>query len=597
MFKFLIPVVLLVTITACESVPVTESEKPVRQTRTDGRSPAALLQEATIAGADRAAELRVLAATKSYNDGDIEQAGRILKLVQNPGAIGSAIYNYQLLTTKFAMREGEPAVALEALNAANLRALELSESQIIELGLLRSDAYRANRSYVASARERIYLDGSLNTRDRQANHERIFTTLQELPASVLVTQANNAVTNDVRGWLSLAALSRQYQENPVRQLRELNNWKLVWGSHPAAAQLPASLHTLAQVVSEQPRHVALLLPLQGEFAVAGRAVRDGVISAHYRYSPDTTLTVFDTAGGTDVATLAQQAEAAGAEIIIGPLERDKVAELALTLQKLPVLALNRVEIRNPSVYQFGLAPEDEVIQVATQIETDRMTSGIVIAPIGEWGDRNIAEFEQAYPGNLIEIVRYSDQRDYSDLVKGLLKVDESQDRSDELRRILGQRFEFTPRRRQDIDFIFLLANPVQARRINPALAFFYADDIPVYATSHIHERSESRIDNIDLNGIRFCDIPWKLTQDENLQTEINSIWPDSRSSLARFYALGVDAYRLVPRLQQLSQLPEQRLFGATGVLRIQDGVVYRRLMWGRFSEGSVVTVPIIVQEG
>ena len=53
----------------------------------------------------------------------------------------------------------------------------------------------------------------------------------------------------------------------------------------------------------------------------------------------------------------------------------------------------------------------------------------------------------------------------------------------------------------------------------------------------------------------------------------------------------------MPRLQQLTQLPDQRLFGATGVLRIEEGVVYRRLMWGQFSEGSVTTVPIVVQEG
>ena len=82
----------------------------------------------------------------------------------------------------------------------------------------------------------------------------------------------------------------------------------------------------------------------------------------------------------------------------------------------------------------------------------------------------------------------------------------------DLRRIIRQPFEFDPRRRQDIDFIFLLANPSQARGIKPTLAFFFAEDLPVYSTSHMNDNSESRIDYLDLAGIRFCDIPWKLTR-------------------------------------------------------------------------------------
>ena len=593
---------LLVVLAGCETTPTTATGEAETRPQAEAAprfasNTNALLLEAERSEPERAAELRVEAARRSFSQGELDQAERILALVSDPGTRRDTVYNYYTLGATIALTHNDTTRALQLLDAPRLRALALGNDERIELGILRSDAYRANRSFVASARERIYLSSVLSARDRAVNHEQIFSTLLELPPDILVRQANREVTNDVRGWLSLAALTRQYQDDPVRQLEELNNWRLVWGSHPAAQQLPRSLQTLSRVVSEQPKKIALLLPLQGEFAAAGRAVRDGVLASHYKYSPETSVIVMDTAAGQDVVSLVNEAAAAGAEIVIGPLARDRVAALATRRLPLPVLALNRVEAVNPDLYQFGLAPEDEVLQVIDQIRTDGLESGIIIAPEGAWGDRNIAVFENSWAAELVEIARFNEARDYSDLVKNLLKVDASQERAAELRRQIGVRFEFTPRRRQDIEFIFLLASPPQARSINPALAFFYADDIPVYGTSHLHERSESRIDNIDLNGIRFIDIPWKLTSSSPLQADINATWPNANPGLSRFYALGIDAHRLMPRLQQLSQLPDQRVFGATGVLRIEDGVVYRRLMWGQFSEGSVTTVPIVVQEG
>ena len=158
-----------------------------------------------------------------------------------------------------------------------------------------------------------------------------------------------------------------------------------------------------------------------------------------------------------------------------------------------------------------------------------------------------------------------------------------------MRRIIGERFEFTPRRRTDIDFVFLLANPAQARGINPTLAFYYAEDIPVYATSNAHESSYSRIETIDLNGIRFCEIPWKLMETSNFQQQIQATWPAAAAELSAFYALGVDAYQLYPRLKQLTSLKYSKINGVTGVLRLNDrNIITRELMWGQFKNGEVV---------
>jgi outer membrane PBP1 activator LpoA protein len=238
-----------------------------------------------------------------------------------------------------------------------------------------------------------------------------------------------------------------------------------------------------------------------------------------------------------------------------------------------------------------------MIQVAEQSFSDGNRKALAIFPDSDWGIRNYETFKVRWTelgGTVVDSSSYSSQKSYSDLVKSLLNVDESEDRSSELRRIVGKRFEFTPRRRQDIDFVFLLGDPAQARGINPTLAFFYAEDIPVYSTSQVHELDDSKIDSIDLNGIRFCDIPWKVTDGDPIKALIQSAWPLSQAQMAPFFALGVDAYRIYPRLEQLKQVRTDKLFGSTGVLQLeQNNIISRKLMWAQYRDGEVVTVPLI----
>ena len=142
--------------------------------------------------------------------------------------------------------------------------------------------------------------------------------------------------------------------------------------------------------------------------------------------------------------------------------------------------------------------------------------------------------------------------------------------------------------------MFLLANTTEARGINPRLAFFYAEDIPVYATSHAHSAEGSRIDAIDMNGVRFCDIPWKLTSDDPLQLATIETWPEAGQQLAPFFALGVDAHRLYPRLDQLKEDDRERIFGSTGILSLNDrNIVQRSLMWAQFKDGEISSVPML----
>lgn len=559
-----------------------------------------LLAAASLASPPRSTSLTLDAAEAALVAGNVDQARRILDLVDTSGYRELA-KRHIYLAARVAIGDNDPARALALLEDERLRGTTLTERDQIAIGKIRAQAYHAGRSYLASARERIFIHKLLDEDEKARNHELIFASLMELPADTLVDQANKAITSDLRGWLSLAAMTKRYQNDPLQQLVELNKWKKIWSHHPAASQLPASLRLLSQVVDAQPESVAVLLPLRGELGPYGRAIRDGILAAHYGSSNRSRIRVYDTTT-EDVVALLRVAQRDGAELAIGPLSRENVTRLAASGKlPVPVLALNRTidNSVNADLYQFGLAPEDEVRQVARQAFEEGKRDALVLYPVGDWGERTFGTFEQEWlslGGNIVDAAAFENRADYSDLVKSLLDVDESESRATELRRIIGKRFEFTPRRRQDIDFIVLLADPAQARRLNPTLAFYYAEDIPVYATSHVHEQSDSKIDAIDLNGIRFCDIPWKLAETDGLQQRIETAWPSATRALGAFYALGVDAYRLYPRLQQLKEIPDAKLFGATGVLNLGPGnVVTRRLMWARFQDGEAISMPMIVE--
>ena len=610
MKKYSLPIlslVLLVLIASCATQP----QKPTAQRPTTaGEQQPAILEphnvDQLLRMADRATppdsiRLRIDAAQVAADNKDRQRAEDILNMVgpiEDPELIARSL----LVKASLALLDEDPNLALQLLDDPRMQALTLTTEQQVRIGRIRAGALFQTRRYLASARERILIDSLLNDQERAANHETIFSTLLELPADTLESDAEKAVNSDVRGWLSLAALTRRYQNDPQRQLNEWTKWQQIWAGHPAASQPPMSLQMLSQVVSNQPAVIALLLPLEGDLGLYGRAIRDGFLAAHYNSSTQTEVKVYDTSS-SDITTLLAQAKADGAGLAIGPLDRQKVTTLAHAgTLPMPVLALNRTldDSNNPDLYQFGLAPEDEDDQVANEVYREGKRKALVIYPAGDWGTRNFDAFKSRWlslGGTIVDTAQYSVQRDYSDMIKDLLEVDESQDRATQLQRIIGKRFEFTPRRRQDIDFVFLLADPVEARKINPTLAFYYAEDVPVYATSHVHEGASPRINTIDLNGIRFCDMPWKLIDTGKLQEEVESLWPASKSSLAPFYALGIDAYRLYPRLQQLKQVPGAKVFGNTGVLRLDDrNVIKRTLMWAEFNDGNAVPMPIIVAD-
>src|SRR5690606_4978343 len=94
----------------------------------------------------------------------------------------------------------------------------------------------------------------------------------------------------------------------------------------------------------------------------------------------------------DIIQAYQQAVAEGAELVIGPVEKEKVTELSLMPSlPVPILSLNYPDsapIEPKGFYQFGLALEDEARQVARQAYSEGHRQAMVIIPEQEWSERS-----------------------------------------------------------------------------------------------------------------------------------------------------------------------------------------------------------------
>jgi hypothetical protein len=336
-------------------------------------------------------------------------------------------------------------------------------------------------------------------------------------------------------------------------------------------------------------HIALLLPLSDRLKEASEAARDGFLSAYYQLPSETrpALRIYDIL--QDAAGTYRQALAAGASFVIGPLSKTQVAEVSTVADpKVPTLLLNSLPeqaVLPRHLYQFALSPEDEARQVAERLLAEGKRSGATLVPTGDWGRRVFTAFSETYQaggGRLVASRTFSaDATDLSEPILDILGFEPSQHRHDALVAITGMALQFSPRRRDDLNFIFFAGQPIPGRLTRQQLKFHYAADLPMYATSDVYEPSPMA--NEDLDGVMFVDMPWLISDEpsiESLRAASAELWPVSSYQRSRLFALGVDTCRLAQLITGSHGYPTESLSGVTGRLTIDsNGRVHRHLEW------------------
>jgi hypothetical protein len=121
------------------------------------------------------------------------------------------------------------------------------------------------------------------------------------------------------------------------------------------------------------------------------------------------------------------------------------------------------------------------------------------------------------------------------------------------------------------------------------LAFHFAQDLPVYASSRIYRGKPDPRGDADLNGVRFTDTPWTLGSSAGQQT-VDDYIDRGGSPSKNLYAMGIDAFQLAPRIPQILYTPGLRFRGNTGTLTLSaQGVVVRQPSWAVF-RGGIATM-------
>ena len=312
------------------------------------------------------------------------------------------------------------------------------------------------------------------------------------------------------------------------------------------------------VVPVASNKLAVLLPQNGALGAVSQEIYQGIQDAQSRYG-DTRSQMYDISPANALSQY-QQAVADGADIVIGPLDKDSLSVLLANQGALsiPVLSLNYSDSRTPAnLYRFGLSPEDEARQVAEFSIGRGQSQAIVMVPDSSWGKRLAEAFIQTYQsrgGRILNLTSYTNQAstDYLGQVNAALASGAG------------------------AQMVFLGASPTQARLIRPLLQA-KAGSLPVYATSHIYSGRPEKAKNVDLDGIIYTEVPMILDGEVNGNLET--------LQYPRLYALGSDAVLIAKNLQNLSR--QGKLHGRTGEISLDGNRnIQRRLSMATFASGE-----------
>ena len=277
-------------------------------------------------------------------------------------------------------------------------------------------------------------------------------------------------------------------------------------------------------------------------------------------------------------------------------ERNNSAELANSSEQQSTPEADNISAsgqlptgKSEYLFQFGLSPESSARMVAEKARLDGHYYAAVMTPDSSWGKRMKNAFSAHWEklgGVVADTVAYkSKEHDFSESIKSMLNINLSESRKKEVSRTIGRKVEFTPRRRQDIDMLFMAAFPRQAKQIPLQVIYHHGETIPIYSTAHIVANYHNARQNIDMDGVNFSDMPFLLGDAQDTASQQNTY----QSTLyQRLFAMGVDSYQLAPYVNYLYQNPSESFSGDTGQLTINhDGHIIRSLPWATFNQGNI----------
>ncbi|BCE01470.1 penicillin-binding protein activator [Marinicellulosiphila megalodicopiae] len=475
-----------------------------------------------------------------------------------------------------------------------------SKVKQINLRFLKSDVAEMNQDYLSAARERIFVDVELSGAIKQQNHDVIWENLLKLgPEQIsyfLKSAGNQYSAFDLTGWLQLAFQIQSVKGQIYVQNQVLNQWLSTHSSHPAAMMLPTSLSMLSEALKNQPKQIAVMVPITGKYGIVGRSIQAGILSQYYhnvsQSNPVGNIRFYDTGGDNlNIINLYNQAVSDGAEFVIGPFFEKPVNELAnfegITVPVLLLRSTNQPAVVADKVMQFDLSLNHEVTRVAEQAITDGHRNAAIIYTKDSTRRQEFAKiFEQRFTqlgGRIVARTPLDTKQKFIYSVKELMGIDDSEKRAQMVYQLLDQsinNFEVRPRR--DIDMIFMVVSQDESVRLKPIFNQQYASEIPFYGLSDIYSGGQLP-KQYDFDNIRLQTMPWQLQGVTHNQlperNELTTAYQANEVSVS-IAAQGVDAYSIMMQFDIFKQFEANTISGVTGNLhQPTPGVIHSNRDW------------------
>lgn len=556
------------------------------------RTPEEYMAQSLTTTGDLRYQLQLVAASMYINDGQLDQAQEILRSIPVVSASVSTRRQIKILSAHIALAMNQPRDALKLLEFSEI----LPPAEQLQVSEIRARAFLDAGYPLDAVKTRVQMDNLLSDQtQKENNHKVIWETLSLLPATTLNQVSEAPLHPQLKGWVDLAKIAKRSQIDWQYLQQGLVDWRRRYPDHPAASLFIQELGSRQVELIDRPRNIAVLLPLSGRYAAIAAAIRDGIMAAYYRH-PDASyrpeIHFIDTGDNGNIWAQYTAATDQGADFIIGPFQKNEVTTLSQSSAiSIPTLTLNYSDQPGQSsskLFQFGLLPEDEARQAAEMAIHNGLLHAATLVPVGEWGQRLLLAFQQRFEelgGQIISSETYSSgANDFKQPIQRMLNLDDSENRRFRLQRWVKTELKFTPYRRQDVDMIFMAATPRDARQLKPQFKFHYAGELPVFATSHVFSGEIDRNADRDIDDLFYCDMPWVLS-DSPLKQTLQKLWP-SQIHYGRFFALGADAYNLIPLLGRLQANDWERFSGHTGNIYLDpQNRLHRELLWARFVKG------------
>ncbi|EQB4827921.1 penicillin-binding protein activator [Enterobacter hormaechei] len=659
------------------------------------------LQQMSQSSNDTRINWQLLAIRALLKEGKTQQAAELFS--QLPQDLNDDQHHEQtLLSAELKVAQKDFDGAKKILGTIELSALDKNQqARFWQAGITAEQG----RPSLTLLRALIAQEPLLAGADKQKNIDATWQALASMTQDQARALVINADENVLQGWLDLQQMWFNNRSDPNMLKAGITDWQKRYPQNPGAKMLPTQLVNVQNFKPASTSKIALLLPLNGQAAVFGRAIQQGfeaakngttavtgsavpaqaaqaanvndVVSPSAAETSDLTtaqtpaqgtmqnpvtapttqpatsapaatqapaetpapataeqpqpqtaqpeqqpvaqpqavattsanpgaeLKIYDTSAQPLDQVLAQ-VQQDGASIVVGPLLKNNVEALMKSNTALNVLALNQPEqVQNrANICYFALSPEDEARDAARHIHEQGKQAPLLLIPRSTLGDRVANAFAQEWQtlgGGVVLQQKFGSASELRAGVNGGAgialngsPVSASLPQQQSVT-IGGLTIPAPPTDAQisgggKVDSAYIVATPEEIAFIKPMIAMRNGSQsgATLYASSRSAQGTAGPDFRLEMEGLQYSEIPMLAGSNPQLmQQALGAVRNDY--SLARLYAMGVDAWALANHFTQMRQVPGFELNGNTGDLTAdQDCVINRKLSWLKYQQGQIV---------